>query len=414
MKAEIVTIGDEILIGQITDTNSGWIAHELNNIGISVIQMTSIGDEHNKIINALNEASGRADVIITTGGLGPTKDDITKLAFCDFFKTPLIFDNESYANIERIFAERGYIMSETNRKQAEVPACCQPLLNINGTAPGMCFHKNGKIYFSLPGVPFEMKGLMTSHVIPMLRPLSNNVIIHKTILTNGVGESFLADKIKDWEENLPSGFKLAYLPQPGIVRLRLSAVGKSRESIQLEMDEQVRNLYSLVSEYIFGEDDDALEVIVGKLLNQLHLSLSTAESCTGGYVAHLITSVAGSSAYFKGSVVSYDNDVKISTLGVKNETINTYGAVSRETVIEMAEGVKRSLKTDCSIAISGIAGPDGGTPEKPVGTVWVAISTPFEKTIAKKFLFGDNRERNIRRSALAALDLLRKRLLLFQ
>jgi len=411
MIAEIITIGDELLIGQVIDTNSAWMATELNSIGIKVIQITSIGDEHDGIISALKDATTRADIIITTGGLGPTRDDITKQAFCDFFNTHLVFDPGSFNNIEKIFNLRGYRMTETNRRQAEIPEICTPLLNENGTAPGMLFRQNGRIYISLPGVPFEMKGLMTAHVMPMLKPLSNTVILHKTILTQGVGESFLADKIKDWETSLPANFKLAYLPQPGIVRLRLSASGPSYNELKAVLDEEVKALYSLIPEYIFGQDQQNLETIIGQLLKEQNLTLSTAESCTGGNIAHLITSVAGSSAYFNGSVVSYSNDVKTNILGVKPSTIEDYGAVSRETVIEMAEGVKSALKTDCAIAVSVIAGPDGGTIEKPVGTVWVAVITPGSGIETKKFLFGENRERNIMRSSLAALDLLRRALL---
>ncbi len=411
MKAEIITIGDEILIGQVIDTNSAWMARELNNIGISVIQITSVPDSHEAIIKALTDAAERADIILTTGGLGPTKDDITKIALCDFFNTQLVFDTGSFNNIQRIFLVRGYKMTESNRRQAEIPACCEPLLNEDGTAPGMCFRKNGKIFVSMPGVPFEMKGLMNTRILPMLKPLSNSVILHKTILTHGVGESFLADKIQDWESRLPKNFKLAYLPQPGIVRLRLSATGNLMEALKAEMETQINLLYSLVSDYIFGEDEDNLETILGSLLKEMHLTISIAESCTGGYISHLITSIAGSSEYFKGAVVSYSNDVKIETLGITAETINLHGAVSRETVIEMAEGVRKILKTDCSIAVSGIAGPDGGTPEKPVGTVWIAVATPFGETVAKKFLFGDNRERNIRRSALSAIDMMRRQLM---
>ncbi len=411
MNAEIITIGDELLIGQVVDTNSAWMAGELNSIGINVVQITSIGDNHEQIITTLKEATNRADVIITTGGLGPTRDDITKLAICDFFRTHLVFDQDSYKNIERIFNLRGYRMSETNRRQAEIPESCQALLNENGTAPGMLFRQNGHIYISLPGVPFEMKSLMTDHVIPMLKPLSDNTILHKTILTQGVGESFLADKIKDWETSLPGNFKLAYLPQPGIVRLRLTATGASYDSLKQTLDDQISILYSLIPEYIFGEDEQNLETIVGKLLKDQHLTLATAESCTGGNIAHLITSIAGSSAYFSGSVVSYANDVKINLLGVHTSTIETFGAVSRETVIEMAQGVKSLLKTDCAIAVSGIAGPDGGTAEKPVGTIWIAVITPDSGVETKKFLFGENRERNIRRSTLAALDMLRRSLI---
>lgn len=410
MKAEIITIGDELLIGQVIDTNSAWMARELNLVGIRVSQITSISDDHEHIIKTLAEATERADIIITTGGLGPTRDDITKLALCDFFKTHLVFDQKSYENIERMFALRGYTMTEVNRKQAEVPACCEPLLNENGTAPGMWFRQNGRIYISLPGVPFEMKALMTNHVLPLLKPLSGKTIVHKTILTQGVGESFLADKIKDWESALPPHIKLAYLPQPGIVRLRLSGSGTSEETLKQELDEQINMLYSLISEYIFGEDEDSLESIVGQLLKDHNLTVSTAESCTGGYIAHLITSIAGSSAYYNGSIISYADQVKVSSLGVSQKTLDTYGAVSRETVTEMAEGIRKALSTDCAIAVSGIAGPDGGTPDKPVGTVWIAVYTPYSGMITKRFLFGEHRERNIRRSALAALDMLRKQL----
>lgn len=410
MKAEIITIGDELLIGQVIDTNSAWMATEFNSIGIKVIQITSIGDDHDQIISTLKDATERANIIVTTGGLGPTKDDITKLAFCDFFKTHLVFDKNSYNNIERIFTLRGYKMTETNRKQAELPASCSPLLNENGTAPGMLFRQNSRIYISLPGVPFEMKALMTNQVIPLLKPLSNKTILHKTILTHGVGESFLADKIMDWESALPGNFKLAYLPQPGMVRLRLSATGPSHDDLKKQLAEQVNLLYSLIPEYIFGEDEDSLESIVGRLLKDHNLTLSTAESCTGGNIAQMLTSIQGSSAYFKGSIVSYSNDVKINSLKVEPAVIEMHGAVSRETVIQMAEGVMKALSTDCAIAVSGIAGPDGGTTDKPVGTVWIAVITPYSGIITKKFLFGENRERNIRRSSLAALDMLRKAL----
>lgn len=411
MQAEIITIGDELLIGQVVDTNSAFIAQQLNLIGIDVSQITSISDNHEHILKTLKEATDRADVIIITGGLGPTKDDITKAALCDFFHTHLVFNQASYDNVERLFNLRNYRMTEINRKQAEIPACSEALHNEQGTAPGMLFRENGKIYVSMPGVPFEMKTLMTNHVIPLLKPLSVGVILHKTILTQGVGESLLAEKIEDWETALPPFIKLAYLPQPGMVRLRLSARGTSQETLQKELDEQVQKLYSLIPDHIYGEDEDSLEAMVGKLLNDRRLTLSTAESCTGGYIAHLITSIAGSSAYFNGSVVSYANEAKMNLLGVKAETLELYGAVSKQTVIEMAEGAKRVLATDCSIAVSGIAGPDGGTPDKPVGTIWMAVSTPMHGTVARKFLFGEHRERNIRRSAIAALDMLRKQLI---
>jgi nicotinamide-nucleotide amidase len=410
MKAEIVTIGDELLIGQVIDTNSAWIAEQLNLIGISVVQITSIPDSHSHILTTLAEAAKRADVIIMTGGLGPTKDDVTKLALCDYFKAHLVFDQPSYDNIERLFKNRGFVMTDVNRKQAEVLSCCDTLLNENGTAPGMWIRQDGKIYVSMPGVPFEMKSLMLNHVLPRLKPLSKTTIIHRTILTHGVGESFLASKIENWESSLPSHIKLAYLPQIGMVRLRLSASGTSRDILSHELDELIVELYQLIPEHIFGEAEDNLETVVAKYLKEQNLTLATAESCTGGYLAHLITSVAGSSAYFNGSVISYSNEVKTNVLGVKPKTIETHGAVSRETVIEMAEGLKKVIKSDFTISISGIAGPDGGTDDKPVGTVWIAISTPYKGTLARKFQFGKIREHNIRRSALAALDMLRNEL----
>ncbi len=411
LKVEIITIGDELLIGQVIDTNSAWMARELNTIGIKVAQITSISDDHDHILKTLDDATRRADIILMTGGLGPTKDDITKLALCDYFKTNLVLDQRSLDNIERLFTSRNYRMTELNRKQAEVPACCDPLLNENGTAPGMLFRQNGKLYVSMPGVPFEMKAIMSTHVIPLLKPLTGNIIIHKTILTTGVGESFLADKIEDWENALPSNLKLAYLPQPGIVRLRISASGDHAENLRKQVDEQADMLRSIIDDYIFGEDEDTLEGIVAGLLNYYGLKLSLAESCTGGYIAHLITSMPGSSSFFKGGVVSYANEIKTEALGVHPDILQTFGAVSEETVRAMAEGACVKLSTECSVAVSGIAGPDGGTPDKPVGTVWIAVKTPYSGTVSKKFTFGNKRDINIRRSALAALDMLRRQLI---
>lgn len=410
LKVEIITIGDELLIGQVIDTNSAWMAQQLNAIGIKVAQITSISDDHDHILKALDEATKRVDIILITGGLGPTKDDITKLALCDFFKTNLVLDQGSLDNVERLFKARNYRMTELNRKQAEVPACCDPLLNENGTAPGMLFRQNGKLYVSMPGVPFEMKAIMSQHVIPLLKPLSANVIIHKTILTSGVGESFLADIIEDWENALPPFIKLAYLPQPGMVRLRISASGAISDGLQQVVNEQAEMLKSLIGEYIFGEDDDTLESVVASLLNAYGLKLALAESCTGGYIAHLLTSMPGSSSFFNGGIVSYANETKINALGVDPHILETYGAVSEETVRAMADGVIKKMSTECSIAVSGIAGPDGGTPEKPVGTVWIAVHTPYGGTVSRKFTFGNKRDINIRRSALAALDMLRRQL----
>ncbi len=409
MKAEIITIGDELLIGQVIDTNSAWMAEQLNLAGIRVAQITSISDHREHILTTLKEATGRADVILMTGGLGPTRDDIAKKTLSEFFNTPLVFNQESFDNVDRIFRMRGYSMTLLNRAQAEVPENCTPLLNVNGTAPGMWFEENGKIYVSMPGVPFEMKALMEEQVLPRLKAFSSGSIVHRTILTQGVGESFLAAKIEAWESALPPYIKLAYLPQPGIVRLRLTASGSDRTMLETEISRQTGELYALIGEHIFGEGEDTLEQVIGRLLKQHEYTLATAESCTGGYIAHLITGIAGSSAYFKGSVVAYSNEIKESTLGVAPRTLEKYGAVSEETVFEMAAGIIRQFGVNCAIAVSGIAGPDGGTAEKPVGTTWICVLTP-KGAETRKFTFGEHRGRNIRRAALAALDMLRKQL----
>ncbi|GAP43144.1 Nicotinamide-nucleotide amidohydrolase PncC [bioreactor metagenome] len=409
MNAEIITIGDELLIGQVVDTNSAWMAEQLNLIGIRVVQITSISDQRKHILTTLKEASSRADIILISGGLGPTRDDITKTTLCEYFNTKPVFNQDAYENIVRLFGSRGFVITPLNCAQAEVPESCTPLLNVNGTAPGMWFEKDGIIYVSMPGVPFEMKGLMTTHVLPRLSKLSSTGIVHRTILTQGVGESFLAAKIEDWETALPDYIKLAYLPQPGIVRLRLTASGPDRTLLEKEINERVTKLYGLIPEYIFGEGDETLEMVVSKLLKAHGFTLATAESCTGGYIAHLITSIPGSSAFFKGSVVAYANEIKEHLLGVTPDTLARYGAVSQETVFEMAAGIIRHLKVDCAVAVSGIAGPDGGTPDKQVGTTWISVLSP-KGAETKMFTFGEHRGRNIRRAALAALDMLRKQL----
>ncbi len=410
MKAEIVTIGDELLIGQVIDTNSAWIAEQLNLAGIKVHQITSISDNREHIITTLKEASTRANLILITGGLGPTKDDITKQTLCEYFDTHLVFHQPSFYNVAKLFKLRGFPVTSLNRKQAEVPAICTPLKNMNGTAPGMWFEKDGVIYVSMPGVPFEMKALITNEVLPRLaKKLNSTFIVHKTILTQGVGESFLAKTIENWEDHLPEYFKLAYLPQPGIVRLRITAVGADKEVLKVELNQQIDKLKIIIPDLIFGYDDDTLEAVVGKLLILGRKSLSTAESCTGGYIAHLITSISGSSAYYLGSVVSYANEVKIKELHVDTDDIEKHGAVSEVVVKQMAAGANKKFGTDYALAVSGIAGPDGGIDEKPVGTTWIALATP-EAIVAKKFLFGEHRGRNIRKAALAALNMLRMEL----
>jgi len=410
MQAEIITIGDELLIGQVVDTNSAWMARQLNDIGIDVKQITSVSDNEQHIINALNEAKTRVGIIFMTGGLGPTKDDITKNTLCKYFNTKLVFNEKAFAAVEHQFKIRGKEVTAVNRKQAELPGNCTPVYNKNGTASGMWFEQDSKHFISMPGVPFEMKAMMENDILPLLKEKFNTPFIyHKTILTQGAGESFLAEMIEKWEDNLPSHIRLAYLPSPGAVRLRLTAKGDS-EKIKDETEELVKKLRHIIEKYIYGYDDDTLEEVVGNLLREKKYTLSTAESCTGGNIAHLITSVAGSSDYFIGSIVSYANRIKESFLNVDAATLNRYGAVSEPVVLAMAENVKEKFSTDYAIAVSGIAGPGGGTVEKPVGLVWIAIATP-EKVFAKSFRFGNNRLRNIEVSSQTALNMLRKELL---
>ncbi len=411
MTAEIITIGDELLIGQVIDTNSTWIAEQLNLVGIKVHQITSISDNNKHILKTLADAETRADVILITGGLGPTKDDITKATLCEYFDTQLEFNETAFKNIEILFKIRGFQVSKLNRLQAEIPASCTPLHNTNGTAPGMWFECKDKIFVSMPGVPFEMKPLVTNEVLPRLsKKLNGRFIAHKTILTQGVGESFLAKTIENWEARLPENIKLAYLPQPGMVRLRVTAIGDDKAELQNRLDEEIDTLIKIIPDLIFGYNEDSLELVVGQLLKAATKTISTAESCTGGYIAHLITSIAGSSEYFKGSVISYANEVKTDELGVETETLVQYGAVNEGVVTQMATGARNKLKTDYTIATSGISGPDGGSDEKPVGTTWIAIATS-EKVIAQKFSFGEHRGRNIRKAALTALNMLRVELL---
>jgi nicotinamide-nucleotide amidase len=404
---EIITIGDELLIGQVINTNASWMAQQLNLAGYDVRQVTSVSDQKSEIMRALEEASGRAEIILLTGGLGPTKDDITKDVLCNFFSTSLIVDEKVLGMIGSFFARKGLPLTAINRDQALVPKNALVVENQLGTAPGLAFEKDGKLYIAMPGVPYEMKYIMETFVIPALLKRSGGMhILHRTILTQGIGESFLSEIIKDWEESLAPHIKLAYLPSPGIVRLRLSARGNDSELLEQLLALRIAELKSLIPQYIWGEGEDTLEIVAGRRLRQKGMTLATAESCTGGHIAHRITSVAGSSEYFKGSVVAYENEVKKSLLGVKDETLQSFGAVSKEVVEEMAVGVQKLLHADYAIAVSGIAGPGGGTAEKPVGTVWIAIAGPNGSMTSKKFLFGDDRQRNILRSTHAALGLL--------
>ncbi len=408
--ASIITIGDELLIGQVIDTNSAWMAQELNKAGVWVQHRAAVGDVWDDIWQALDEESKRSNIILITGGLGPTADDITKPLLCEYFGGKMVMDQSTLEHVTYLFEhvfKRPMPLLDRNKKQAEVPDVCTVLKNERGTAPGMLFEKDGKVFISLPGVPHEMKGLMTDEVLPLLKQrFAMPHIGHRTLLTAGVGESFLAEMIKDFEEVLPASIKLAYLPNYGMVRLRLTASGDSETIVENELSNQFRELKQLVKEYLVVDEDIPINALVGRLLKQDNKTVSTAESCTGGYIAHLLTAFAGSSAYFKGSVVSYDNSIKKNVLHVKEETLQTVGAVSEETVKEMAKGVLNIMQTDYAVAVSGIMGPDGGSEDKPVGTVWVAVANK-ENTETKKFNFRFDRQRNIELTAINALNLLR-------
>ena len=390
MKAEIISIGDELLIGQVINTNASWMATELTLIGVDVVHIAAISDKRAAIRDALDQASQRADIILMTGGLGPTKDDITKKVLAEYFNSKMIFHEPTLEQVKAIFKARSFEVTEVNRQQAMIPEKCTPLLNRNGTAPGMWFEQNGKIYVSMPGVAFETKVLMKEQVLPKLKKHFNlGAIVYKTVMTTGLPESFLAEKIKEWENNLPEHIKLAYLPQPGIVRLRLSSKGDDEAALRNEIDGLIEQLHALIGKHIFGYDDITLEEVVGNLLVQQNKTLSTAESCTGGYIAHILTSIAGSSRYFTGSVVSYSNEAKMNLLDVPEISIETRGAVSKEVVEAMAKGAQQKFDTDFAVATSGIAGPDGGTGDKPVGTTWIALATR-NGVESKLFHFGKN------------------------
>ena len=414
--ASIITIGDELLIGQTIDTNSAWIAQELNKIGIWVKKRIAVGDVWDDIWKALDEEVRDAEIIIITGGLGPTADDITKPLLCKYFGGKMVINEKVLEHIkylfEKVYQRPGPIL-ERNIKQAEVPDVCDVLHNARGTAPGMWFspaplnpRQRGTV-ISLPGVPYEMKGLMTDEVLPRLqKSFLLPSIVHRTIFTAGQGESFIAELIKDFEASLPSHIKLAYLPGYGIVRLRLTASGPDKKILEDELGPFINQLKTLVNDFFVTDKDEELEEVIGKILKERNKTMATAESCTGGYIAHLITSVTGSSAYYKGSVVSYANEAKENILGVQPETLMSNGAVSEETVIQMTKGVLEKLKVDYAIATSGIMGPDGGSDEKPVGTVWIAVGNR-NKVETRKFLFRFNRERNIIQTSLTALNMLR-------
>ena len=411
MLLEIITIGDEILIGQIVDTNSAWMAQALNTIGVKVKQITSVSDNREHILAALNEASKRAHLVLITGGLGPTKDDITKATLCDYFGGGLIFSDLQYAQVEKLFRSFGREVTEINRKQAEIPERCELIVNYNGTAPGMWFEKDGIYYMSMPGVPYEMKAMMETQVIPKIRDaFSLPVIVHRTFLTQGIGESVLSEMITDWEDALPNHMKLAYLPSPGMVRLRISAHGENEMNVSAEIEEQAKELYKHIGNYIYGEGEETLEAIILNILKKDKKTLSLAESCTGGNISHLLTSIPGASDAFVGGAVVYTNTMKVHVLGVLPQTITDYGVVSEEVVREMAKGAIQKFNSDFAIAVSGVAGPGADKDGNPVGSVWIAIAGK-DFTEAKKFQFSTNRERNITMSSYAALNYLRKQLI---
>jgi len=422
INASIITIGDELLIGQTIDTNSAWMAEELNKIGVWVKRRIAVGDVWDHIWNALDEERKQADIILMTGGLGPTADDITKPLLCKYFGGKLVTNEQVLAHVkylfEKVFRRPGPIL-ERNLKQAEVPDVCTVLMNERGTAPGMWFTPqppeggvskdiDKKVFVSLPGVPHEMKGLMRKEVLPKLQQhFKMPFILHQTFLTYGIGESFLAEKIKDWEENLPPHFKLAYLPHYGNVRLRITTTGDHKNKLEEELEERSQSLKPLIQEWLVIDDDMTIQQVVAKLLKERKQTVGTAESCTGGYIAHLLTIDPGASSNFKGTVVAYDNRVKEDILGVSQKTIESVGAVSEETVKQMVEGALKQLKTDYALATSGIMGPDGGSEQKPVGTVWIGVGNN-KKIETQLFNFRFDRLRNIEQTSHTALNILRK------
>lgn len=408
VKVEIITIGDEILIGQIVDTNSAWMSVELNKAGFEIVQITSVHDDAAHIVASLDLALERADVVLFTGGIGPTKDDITKQTLSRYFGMQLVFNDEVYKNIEQVLTQRSRAVNKLTRTQAFVPDGCTVIQNRVGTAPVTWFEKNGKVIVSMPGVPNEMKHIMSTEVIPRLsQRYKTPTIIHKNVIVQGYPESALAMKIANWENALPADIHLAYLPNYGIIKLRLSGVSEDPLALEFSINQQIAGLTEILADAIVAYDDTPVEEMIGNLLTTKGMTLSTAESCTGGFIAHKITTVPGSSKYFKGSVVSYSNEVKVNVLNVLSDDIQLYGAVSRQVVEQMADNVRRLLKTDYALATSGIAGPDGGTAEKPVGLVWISVSSP-KGVVSREFKFGNVRIQNIERTAQTAMLMLKE------
>lgn len=405
MFAEIITIGDELLIGQVIDTNSSWIGKELNKQGIEVIQITSIRDREQEILNALDEAMRRADIILITGGLGPTKDDITKQTLCRYFNTELVFSPEVFENVKKVLSHR-IPLNQLNKDQALVPKDCTVINNRVGSASVSWFDKDKKVVVSMPGVPEEMKVVMTEEILPRLhKQFKTDVILHQTFLVKNHPEAILAEELADFEEALPEELSLAYLPKLGLIRLRITARGQNKELLESYLKQSKQQLEYILAEDILIEDDYPIEYVIGELLKEKKLTLSTAESCTGGKIGTQLTAMPGSSEFYKGSVIAYSNEVKINLLNVSQETLDKKGAVSEETVIEMVKGVMNALHTDCAVATSGVAGPSGGTKDKPVGMVWMAAA--YGENVITKLQEGDRgREMNITRASNGALLLL--------
>jgi nicotinamide-nucleotide amidase len=406
--AEILAIGDELLYGQTADTNSHWISGELTKVGISVTRRTTVGDQEKDILTALAEAESRADIILITGGLGPTSDDLTKPCLATYFNCGLEIHEEALAEITEFFKSRGRELTEVNRQQAALPTACVKITNPIGTAPGMWFDRGEKIFMSMPGVPHEMKRMMIEQVLPRLKQKYQlPVIYHTVIRTIGIGESFLADKIADVEKALPPHIKIAYLPGLGEVKLRLTLFGDSKVQLEGESKQWVEQLHQRIGPFIYGYDEDTIEAVVGRLLREKKLTLSIAESCTGGYLSHLITKVPGSSDYFMGSMIPYAYEIKMQQLGVNPETLERNGAVSESAIIEMANHIRAKFNTSIGVATSGIAGPAGATPDKPVGTVWIAYSDQFQ-TVTRKLQLSKDRILNIKMASAAVLNLIRQ------
>lgn len=410
-RAEILTIGDEILYGQILDSNSQWISQQLDDLGIRVVKKSTVGDNEDDILAAFADAEKKADLVLITGGLGPTNDDLTKPLLAKYFDTELQLNKKALEEVTELFRKFGRELTETNRAQAELPINCEMISNKLGSAPGMWFDENNTVFVSMPGVPHEMKGMMEETILPKIKSkFKTLLILHKLVKTTGIGESWLSDKISDWETQLPSHIKLAYLPSVMEVKLRLTASGPDKKKLEVDVDREIDKLLLLAGKYVYGYDKDTLEKIVGEMLRKANKTIAIAESCSGGFLSHMITSVPGSSDYFLGGLVSYSNEIKKDLLNVQQKTLEEFGAVSEATVKEMADNVRENFNSDIGVATSGIAGPEGGTEDKPVGIVWIGISDE-NGTKARRFSFAKNRMINIEASARVALNMVRQRLI---